>query len=183
MYKDTKHRFWSKVQIGGIKDCWIWGGGRIKSGYGIMNRTSKNESHPTVVSRYVLWLYMSGVSENLEVGHKCGNKNCVNPYHLYLTSREENNREHMFRDEYYYPVLFNKEQTDAIRKDGLLCQSGLPEIEMKIAMPDIMICGHSTQYVVSSNDGTHYCVMCAYQSEHIVYKKTRKLYEELFGDD
>lgn len=87
-------RFWKKVDkdiseiyYNGTK-CWEWQKGRI-SGYGC----SKIEGH-VILSHRVSWILSNGDIENdLCILHRCDNRKCVNPDHLFIGTKGDNNRD------------------------------------------------------------------------------------------
>jgi HNH endonuclease len=102
-------RFWSKVNVVNDNECWDWLGAKIQTGYGSLT-IAKHESRKEAIAHRISWILSFGaIHGKLEVGHKCANRKCVNPAHLYLTTRLENNREVKFRGEYNYPNQVNRE--------------------------------------------------------------------------
>ena len=79
-------RFWSKVDIKGSQDCWLWTAGKNNGGYGTFAFNGQG-----VVSHRVSWLLSQHeIPEGMVVAHKCNTPLCVNPDHLYLCTQKEN---------------------------------------------------------------------------------------------
>ena len=79
-------RFWSKVNIKGSQDCWLWTAGKNNGGYGTFAFNGQG-----VVSHRVSWLLSQHeIPEGMVVAHKCNTPLCVNPDHLYLCTQKEN---------------------------------------------------------------------------------------------
>lgn len=85
-------RFWSKVQMGALGDCWIWLGAKTQStkrtsghGYGNFNvrhSGSRSGYRTWRAHRFAFNLTYGPFDENLTILHTCDNPSCVNPYHL-----------------------------------------------------------------------------------------------------
>jgi hypothetical protein len=82
-----EERFWSKVDRRGPGECWLWLGGKFKTGYGgfrIGDRSVK-------AHRVALELaFGERPPADMEVCHKCDVKVCCNPAHLFLGTHRDN---------------------------------------------------------------------------------------------
>lgn len=92
-------RFWAKVDQG-ADGCWEWRGVRQRNGYGQLSVAGRN-----ALAHRVAWELSNGpIPAGLWVLHKCDNRPCVRPDHLYLGTVHENQRDTYQR----HPTLAQK---------------------------------------------------------------------------
>ena len=86
-------RFRSKIKIDSKTSCWIWQGRKSKDGYGgfYCCYNGKGKIYPAHRIGYIL--LVKNVKDSLNVLHKCNNKTCVNPDHLYIGTHQDNMRD------------------------------------------------------------------------------------------
>jgi hypothetical protein len=79
----AKSRFEKKI----IKtnDCWFWVASKTKQGYGMFSYEGKS----IPAHRFAYIAYNGVIEQNKIVHQSCNNTYCVNPNHLYLTTKSE----------------------------------------------------------------------------------------------
>jgi len=93
-YKTAEERFWLKVNKTSEEDCWNWTGALQSKGYGILRVDDKRIS-----AHRFSWILSNGnIPNKLLVLHKCDNKRCINPNHLYIGTQIDNMRDRAIRN-------------------------------------------------------------------------------------
>ena len=94
----TLDSFWNYVAIGERDDCWNWTRSTNSTGYGSVRFMGRKRS----VHRVAYFLAMGKIeidapkdrkSSNQFVLHRCDNRRCCNPLHLFLGSYRDNMRD------------------------------------------------------------------------------------------
>ena len=92
-------RFWDKVDKN--DDCWEWTASLNTAGYGIFWLPDPRRMH---VAHRVSWMMANGqIPEGLCVCHKCDNRKCVRPDHLFLGTAADNNHDMIRKGRQVWP--------------------------------------------------------------------------------
>ena len=119
MDEKTITRFWAKVRRIADDECWEWIGDVTNEGYGKFK--VKKQSHS---SHRMAWLICRGqIASEMCVLHKCDNRLCVNPSHLFLGTNRQNTQDMMSKGRSRWaakgtsPVKLTEEQVRELRSD------------------------------------------------------------------
>lgn len=145
---ELARRFWVKVDIGNKDACWNWRAGTFDGRYGAFGPTPGK----AVGAHRVSWELTNGpIPDGLVVCHKCDNRLCVNPDHLFLGTSKQNSQDMVAKarqnkGEDRYCAKLTTAQVSAIRLD--------PRPQRAIAQ-DYGVSQTLVQYVKSRRNWKH----------------------------
>ena len=93
--KDRILEKFNKVDSG----CWEWTSAMDGRGYGVISKNNK----AVKAHREVYKLFIGPIPDNLCILHKCDNRRCVNPDHLYAGTKSDNAQDRADRNPWRGP--------------------------------------------------------------------------------
>jgi hypothetical protein len=109
--------FHTKFVKGLETECWEWKAGKTSKGYGLYRYDGQN----VYAHRFAYMLANPNFNQALCVCHKCDNRGCVNPSHMFLGTITDNDNDKVNK----------KRQARGQRVGGLLSEKDIIAISLK----------------------------------------------------
>lgn len=90
--------FWEKVDRRGNDECWPWKAYVNQNGYGVFHLGRKT----VLAHRFSYQINVGEIPDGKSVLHKCDNRPCINPAHLYPGTALDNARDRETRGRAVY---------------------------------------------------------------------------------
>lgn len=95
--------------------CWEWGGSKSTRGYPLINDNGKTRG----AHRVSYEIHRGAIPAAMHVLHKCDNRGCVNPEHLFLGTQQDNMGDMVAKGRVY--VRHSKDLVNEIREKHRAC--------------------------------------------------------------
>lgn len=115
------NRFWAKIEKKAPNECWEWKGSFQTTGYGNIEVKGKR----FLPHRISYVIHNEDIKEGMFICHRCDNRKCVNPNHLFQGSHHDNMQDCYNKGRAAFQSTDpNKWDIGSLRRDLEYCKRG-----------------------------------------------------------
>lgn len=118
-------KFHSRIDKNG--ECWVWTGGHSACGYGCFKPADKQ----VLAHRYSYEQHVGPIPTGHFVLHRCDNKSCVNPAHLFTGTQRDNMQDMKAKGRHQYGERSSRAKLTEAQAREILLSTELPSVAAK----------------------------------------------------
>lgn len=125
--------------------CWLWEGAVDKNGYDTIRFSIDSVNKNFFAHRISFIIEHGEIPTNKQINHKCDNKLCISPYHLYAGTQQDNMKDKIGKHRRTYQFGNNSPRRKLIATDAKDIQTRYSNGEKpKSIHKDYSFVGYST---------------------------------------
>lgn len=114
--RDPREYLYSKFDLSENTECWNWNGALRWDGYGQFSCKGLSGKKSGTPASRASWIIHNGpIGADILVLHKCDNRKCVNPDHLFLGTNQDNMDDKISKGRGYSGIKHWKAKLDPVK--------------------------------------------------------------------
>lgn len=175
------NRFWSKIEVKSLTECWNWTGYKTDQGYGRQFCIVNDQPVIRGAHRLSYLYHHLAIPKSLWVLHRCHNPPCQNPMHLYLGTHEDNMRDMVQAGRSNAPKCFGSQQGNAKLNEDDVESIRLLYAWARYSITDLAsrfkVSNSTIQRIIRNESWTHV------RSIEVLYDRNRKRLSKFAADN